>query len=82
MYPAGEKFQYNNTGFVVLGLIIETVTGKMFDDYLEDIVFKPVGMTGTGYYELDRLPAKCTNAYIYDQERIENGIVKILDFFL
>jgi CubicO group peptidase (beta-lactamase class C family) len=69
MYPAGEKFQYNNTGFVVLGLIIETVTGKMFDDYLEDIVFKPAGMTGTGYYELDRLPAKCANAYIYDEER-------------
>lgn len=26
-------------------------------------------MTGTGYYELDRLPAKCANAYIYDEER-------------
>ncbi|HPF16635.1 MAG TPA: serine hydrolase domain-containing protein [Thermotogota bacterium] len=67
MYKPGEKFQYNNTGFVVLGLIIEAVTGKKFDEYLEETVFQPLGMTNTGYYELDRLPAKCANAYIFDE---------------
>jgi len=69
MYKPGEKFQYNNTGFVVLGLIIEAITGKPFDKYLEEEVFQPLGMTNTGYYELDRLPAKCANAYIYDESR-------------
>ena len=69
MYKPGEKFQYNNTGFVVLGLIIESLTGKPFDKYLEEEVFQPLGMTNTGYYELDRLPAKCANAYIYDESR-------------
>jgi CubicO group peptidase (beta-lactamase class C family) len=69
MYPRGERFQYNNTGFVVLGMIIEAVTGQLFDDYLKENIFRPAGMLDTGYYELDRLPAKCANAYIYDEER-------------
>jgi len=71
MYPAGQKFQYNNTGFVVLGLIIEQVTGVPFDTYLRDNVFLPAGMHRSGYYELDRLPAGCANAYIYDPARDE-----------
>ena len=69
MYKAGEKFQYNNTGFVVLGIIVEKITGMLFDDYLSKNVFHPCGMLNTGYYELDRLPAKCANSYIYDENR-------------
>jgi CubicO group peptidase (beta-lactamase class C family) len=71
MYPTGDKFQYNNTGFVVLGLIIEKVTGQLFDRYLQKSVFEPCGMFDTGYYELDRLPKNCANSYIYDKERDE-----------
>src|SRR5262245_5148181 len=44
MYPAGEKFQYNNSGYVVLGLIIESVTGQLFDEYLTENVFRPCEM--------------------------------------
>lgn len=71
MYPRGEKFQYNNTGFVVLGLIIESITKEPFDKYLKDNIFKIVGMNDTGYYELDRLPANCANNYIFDEVRGE-----------
>lgn len=69
MYPHGSKFQYNNTGFVVLALIIEKMTGMEFDKYLTDNVFIPCGMHNTGYYELDMLPAKCAFNYIYDEKR-------------
>jgi CubicO group peptidase (beta-lactamase class C family) len=69
MYKAGEKFQYNNTGFVVLGIIIEKITGMLFDDYLSMYVFQPCKMINTGYFEFDRLPAKCANSYIYDENR-------------
>jgi CubicO group peptidase (beta-lactamase class C family) len=69
MYPRGEKFQYNNTGYVILAMIIEGITGMEFDQYLEDYIFAPCGMYNTGYYELDRLPAKCANNYIYDEVR-------------
>lgn len=71
MYPKGERFQYNNTGYVVLGLIIERLSGLPFDEYLRISVFEPCGMYGTGHYELDRLPAKCANAYIWDEKRKE-----------
>jgi CubicO group peptidase (beta-lactamase class C family) len=69
MYKPGERFQYNNTGFVVLGLIIEKITNILFDEYLSKNIFKPCGMVNTGYYELDRLPEKCANSYIYDDKR-------------
>ncbi len=69
MYPKGEKFQYNNTGYVVLGLVIEKISSLPFDRFLETAVFEPCGMKDTGYFELDRLPANCANAYIYDETR-------------
>lgn len=71
MYPAGERFKYNNTGYVVLDLIMETITGMRFDDYLQKHIFGPCGMKDTGYFEMDRLPAKCAHAYIYDEQRNE-----------
>lgn len=37
MYPRGEKFQYNNSGYVLLAMIIEKVTGMYFDQYLKKI---------------------------------------------
>jgi len=69
LYQAGEKFQYNNSGYVILGLIIESVAGQLFDEYLSENVFRPCEMLDTGYYEFDRLPAKCANAYIFDESK-------------
>ncbi|HWQ22173.1 MAG TPA: serine hydrolase domain-containing protein [Clostridia bacterium] len=70
-YPAGARFRYNNAGFVVLGLVIESITGQKFDAYLHDHVFAPTGMNDTGYFELDRVPERCANAYVYDESRKE-----------
>lgn len=64
MYPKGERFQYNNTGYVLLAMILEEVTGMPFDEYLKSNVFDVCGMTSTGYYELDKLPSRCANHYI------------------
>lgn len=71
MYEKGARFQYNNTGYVVLGLIIEEITGDPFDVYLKKAIFDPIGMSDTGYYELDRLPARCASSYIFDDDRQE-----------
>jgi CubicO group peptidase (beta-lactamase class C family) len=49
MYPRGERFQYNNTGYVVLGLIIEAVAKMPFDEYLNKAIFTPCNMADTGY---------------------------------
>lgn len=63
-FEPGEKFKFNHAGYVLLGMIIEKVTGLPFDDYLRQAVFQPAGMNETGYFELDRLPADCACAYI------------------
>ena len=68
MYPKGTKFQYNNTGYVLLAMIIEQITGMSFDQYLQTHVFDICGMTSTGYYALDKLPANCANNYIHCPE--------------
>ena len=65
MYPKGEKFQYNNSGYVLLAMIIEKMTGVDFDRYLKANIFDVCGMKATGYYELDRLPPRCASHYIY-----------------
>lgn len=65
MYPRGKKFQYNNSGYVLLAMVIEKVSGMYFDQYLKANIFDVCDMQSTGYYELDRLPAKCANNYIY-----------------
>ena len=46
-FPAGEKWSYSNTGYVLLGVIIHRVTGKFYGDFLQDRIFKPLGMTST-----------------------------------
>lgn len=68
MYPKGERFQYNNTGYVLLAMILEKISGMEFDRYLQKHVFDVCGMKSTGYFELDRLPARCAANYIYCEE--------------
>jgi CubicO group peptidase (beta-lactamase class C family) len=52
--PAGEAFRYSNAGYVVLGLIIEAVSGKSYESYIDENVFVPAGMKDTGLYAMDR----------------------------
>lgn len=71
LYAPGARFQYNNSGYVLLAAVLEALTGLDFGEQLSRAVFDPAGMTRTGYYELDRLPEGCANAYIWDETRRE-----------
>jgi D-alanyl-D-alanine carboxypeptidase len=44
----GVRFEYSNYGFVLLGALIEQVSGATYDDYVRDHVFSPAGMRSTG----------------------------------
>ena len=48
-FEPGTHFYYNNTGYFLLGMIIEKVTGKPYGDYLRDALFAPNGLTSTVY---------------------------------
>src|SRR5262249_42769704 len=45
----GEKWAYNQTGYVLLGMIIEKVTGKAYPQFVEESMLKPLGMTATRF---------------------------------
>src|SRR5215204_636932 len=47
LYEPGSRWQYSNYGFLLLGVLIEKVSGQSYYDYVRDHIFKPAGMTGT-----------------------------------
>jgi CubicO group peptidase (beta-lactamase class C family) len=47
-HEPGARFEYSNYGFVLLGALIERVTGGSYDDYVRDHVFRRAGMRSTG----------------------------------
>ena len=49
----GSAFHYCNGGYVLLGAVLEQVTGQQFVDVVTDRVFGPAGMEETGYFRLD-----------------------------
>lgn len=49
-FTPGERFNYSNSGYVLLGNIIETVTKKNYAEILQEKIFSPLGMKGSGYY--------------------------------
>jgi D-alanyl-D-alanine carboxypeptidase len=48
-FEPGSHFYYNNTGYFLLGMIIERVTGKPYGEYLHDVLFAPNGLNSTVY---------------------------------
>lgn len=47
-FEPGSRWEYSNYGFVLLGALIEKVSGQGYDDYVSEHVFKPAGVTSTG----------------------------------
>lgn len=48
-FTPGERFAYCNTGYYLLGLVIEKAAGKPYATFLGERIFTPLGMTSTGY---------------------------------
>ena len=46
-FQPGEDWSYRNTNYVLLGILIHRVTGKFYGDYLQERIFKPLGMNTT-----------------------------------
>lgn len=46
-YPVGEKYQYSNLNYNILGLVIEEVSNKSYKDYINESIFKPLEMNNS-----------------------------------
>lgn len=55
LFEPGERFSYSNAGFLVLGLVIEAVTGESYYDYVREHVYAPAGMTSTDCWAIDEV---------------------------
>lgn len=62
-FEPGQGNAYSNAGYVVLGLIIEKVSGRPYWDFVKDRVFKPAGMTETGPFGPDEVVANRAIGY-------------------
>lgn len=68
-FQPNEKYEYSNTGYALLGYIIEKASGQSFGDYLEANIFKPLGMKNTLVYRSRFQPKVIEN---YAKGFIEN----------
>jgi len=53
LFEPGSDFHYSNSGPIVLGMIIEAVTGQDYYDYVREKIYQPAGMSNTDCYEMD-----------------------------
>jgi len=47
-FQPGEKWSYSNQGYVVLGYVLESLSGQTYEDFVHDNIFKPLGMNDSG----------------------------------
>jgi CubicO group peptidase (beta-lactamase class C family) len=64
VFPAGERFAYNNAGYVVLALIAERASGVDFHDLVRQRVTDPAGMVDTEFLRSDELPGRAAIGYL------------------
>jgi CubicO group peptidase (beta-lactamase class C family) len=62
-FAPGEKWSYNNSGYVLLGAIIEKVSGQSYQDFIEKNIFAPLGMKHSFYDSTQRIISRRVAGY-------------------
>jgi len=75
LFEPGTKWFYSNTGFAVLALVVEKVSGEDYFSYVKRHIFTPLGMTGTDFYPLDvDMPNLAIGYYRNEQGVLKNNL--------
>ena len=72
-FEPGTKYSYNNSGYFLLGAIIERITGKTYEQALKEMIFDRVGMKNTGYDRHDPLIPKRASGYAKTKDGYANA---------
>ena len=67
-FAPGERFSYSNSGYILLGVVIEELTGQKYQDFVEQAIFKAIGMNQSGYFALNKLPENTALGYVKEAE--------------
>jgi CubicO group peptidase (beta-lactamase class C family) len=71
--PPGTKWDYSNLGYFILAEIVHRASGKSWPDFLQERLFKPLGMTTTRTTDLTALVSQRANGYIYRDNQLTNA---------
>ena len=74
LFNPGKSYYYSNTGYVMLGEIIEIISGKSYESFLEDVIFERSGMVNTKLENGRNDAAKYVKGYDYN-ENLDNPFV-------
>lgn len=72
-FAPGEKMHYCNSGYTLLGAIIEQLSGLSYADFLQQTIFTPLGMAQSGYDETERIIPKRVAGYMPDGDGFKNA---------
>jgi len=72
-FAPGTKWNYNNSGYFLLGYIIEKLSGKTYPEYVEENIFKPLGMTNSNYGSDSRIIKNRAAAYSKNEKGFINA---------
>jgi CubicO group peptidase (beta-lactamase class C family) len=72
-FAPGTRWEYNNSGYFLLGYIIEKVTGRTYRQYIEEQIFKPLEMTSSLYASEARIVRNRADGYTKTNRGFENA---------
>jgi D-alanyl-D-alanine carboxypeptidase len=72
-YVPGSKFVYDNTGYIILGYIIEKVSGENYADYVQHHILDPLGMRASGYDSSDMIIPDRSAGYHFAKGKYSNA---------
>jgi len=72
-FAPGERWQYNNSGYVLLGAVIEKASGKTYGEFVAERIFRPLGMKATRVGEEGPILPKRASGYSRDGETVVNA---------
>lgn len=75
-FEPGSRQQYSNAGYVVLGMLVERLSGEDYYDYVRRHVYEPAGMTRTAAWAADSLPPNTALGYTTRTEGGQPGPVR------
>lgn len=70
-FAPGERWEYSNTGYTLLSLIVEAASGREFGDFLRARIFEPLGMRHTGY----RVPLRADPQHAMGYDMVDIQLV-------
>ncbi|MDQ6799941.1 MAG: serine hydrolase [Acidobacteriota bacterium] len=72
-FEPGSKFSYDNSGYFLLGAILERVTGKSYEKNLQERIFGPLGMKDSGYDRSNTVLSHRASGYVLTPAGYENA---------